>query len=197
MTYRLADALPLAVVREFEYEREQWFRYRGVAIAKLKNGELDWGQALGKLSTIDRRSYERSMAAKLNQYLDVGYGSCILRRPDVRTIVAESLEFFHDNRVWTGDYVVMPNHVHALMRPRTEHTLERILQSLKGFTAKRINDLLNTEGKVWMRESYDHIVRDFEQLVAYQNYIRANPEKAKLRADEYTYREAVFRPEQC
>ena len=43
-----------------------------------------------------------------------------------------------------------------------------------------------------MRESYDHIVRDFEQLLAFQKYIHANPVKANLMANEFVLQEASY-----
>ncbi len=54
---------------------------------------------------------------------------------------------------------------------------------------------LEDEGRFWMRDSYDPIVRDFEQLEAYQGYIKANTEKAKLRDGEFIYRSAEFVPD--
>lgn len=196
VTYRQSDALPEAVVREFEYDRDQWLRARGIERNDIANEKFDWNQTLGKLSKSDQRLYERTMATKLNKYLDAGHGSCALRRPEFRGIVANSLEFFHDQRVWTGDYAVMPNHVHVLMRPLPGHELEKILQSIKSYTATQINRLLENSGSFWMRESYDHIVRDGEQLEAYQRYIKANPIKANLNPGEYTLREAILAPDE-
>jgi hypothetical protein len=37
-----------------------------------------------------------------------------------------------------------------------------------------------------MDESYDHIVRDANELNAFRDYIAANPKKAWLQQDEYT-----------
>lgn len=196
VTYRQADALPSAVIREFEYERNEWLSHRGIDASLLKNGECKWKDTVGKLSATDQRNYEKVMAKKLNKYLDAGHGSCVLKRPDIRKVVADSLEFFHEQRVWTGDYVVMPNHVHVLMRPMPEFDLEDILQAVKSYTATRINQLLGTEGRFWMRESYDHIVRDFEQLEAFQIYIAGNPKKANLRSDEYTLRQVNYHPDE-
>lgn len=75
----------------------------------------------------------------------------------------------------------MPNHVHALMTPVAPYELEKILQSIKGYSAVKINERLGREGTFWQRQSYDHIVRDVEQLFAFKRYISANPEKANLR----------------
>ena len=192
VTYRLADALPEGVVREFKYERNQWLLHRGIDPSQLETEGFDWKSTVGRLSKQDQRLYERTMATKLNKYLDVGYGSCVLKREELAEIVAKSLTFFHGARVLTGDFVVMPNHVHVLMRPIEGFELEDILQAVKSFTANEINSRLGLEGRFWMRESYDHIVRDTEQLLAFQKYIRANPAKAKLSPDRCKLREAVY-----
>ena len=127
VTYRLADALPAGVIREFEYERDQWLLHRGIDPKRLLAESFDWKKTVGKLSKNDQRLYERTMATKLNKYLDAGHGCCVLKRPDLAEIVANSLKHFHGDRVLTGDFVVMPNHVHVLMRPINGFELEDIL----------------------------------------------------------------------
>ncbi|MEM1228724.1 MAG: transposase [Planctomycetota bacterium] len=196
VTFRMADALPAAVIQELEYERDQWLQHRGIDVSSLKQAKLDWKSTIGKLSKADQRVYDRTMATKLNRYLDAGHGRCSLRRIDLRTIVADSLQFFHGDRVLTGDFVVMPNHVHVLMRPIGSSELEDVLQAIKSYTATKINRVLGEKGPFWMRESYDHIVRDGDQLEAFQNYIRANRKKAKLREDEFTYQSAKYCPDE-
>jgi putative transposase len=196
VTFRLADALPEAVVREFEYERDQWLSHRGIELKTLPQEKSIWNETLGRLSLTDQGVYEKTMATTLCKYLDAGHGSCVLKRPDIRKIVADSLSYFHDQRVRTGAFVVMPNHVHALMRPLPGFELEDILHAVKSFTATKINRILGTDGRFWMKESYDHIVRDYEQLEAFQQYIAANPLKAKLRIDEYTLVTANYTPDE-
>jgi type I restriction enzyme R subunit/putative DNA methylase len=99
-----------------------------------------------------------------------------LRREDIARIVVNSLRRgvelgHHDLRAW----VVMPNHVHALLLPA------RLLGGLKGSTAREANQVLGRTGQpFWQAESYDHWVRDaleFERIV---NYIENNPVTAGL-----------------
>ena len=67
------------------------------------------------------------------------------------------------------------------------------MQSIKSFTANEINVVLGSPGRaVWQKHSYDHIVRDQEQLWAFQRYIRRNPEKAGLRDGEFLLAEAEY-----
>ena len=47
--------------------------------------------------------------------LDKRQGACVLRRPELSKIVADSLLYFDGIRYHMGDFVVMPNHVHLLV----------------------------------------------------------------------------------
>jgi REP element-mobilizing transposase RayT len=74
-------------------------------------------------------------------------------------------------------YVVMPNHVHALMEPHVE--LSTITRWLKGRTARIANRLLGrTREPFWHEESYDHIIRSAEEFHKTLNYIEQNPVRA-------------------
>jgi type I restriction enzyme R subunit len=44
---------------------------------------------------------------------------------------------------------------------------------------------------VWQGETYDHIVRSWEQFTHYRQYLAENPRKANLKEGEYT----LFLPE--
>jgi hypothetical protein len=69
----------------------------------------------------------------------------------------------------------MPNQVHVVVTPSTDHQLSRILQSWKSFTAKIFNRTLGRGGAFWQKESFDHIVRSPEALERIAVYIRQNP----------------------
>jgi putative transposase len=75
-------------------------------------------------------------------------------------------------------WVVMPNHVHLLITPQA--SLPRIMQLLKGSTAHEANRLLKRTGTFWQDESYDHLVRNGEELRKIERYIVNNPVKAGL-----------------
>jgi hypothetical protein len=58
--------------------------------------------------------------------------------------------------------------------------LHDVGQSWKSFTAKAINRRLGRTGTVWMRDYFDHYIRDDRHLAAVVAYIHANPVKAGL-----------------
>jgi REP element-mobilizing transposase RayT len=124
----------------------------------------------------------------MDRYLDTPrLGPMFLLRSDVAGLVVESLRWgvaleLYDLRA----YVVMGNHVHVLVRPR--QPASRVLQWLKGRTARESNQILARTGKpFWQRESYDHWVTDHRELERIAAYIENNPVKAGLVADASQY----------
>jgi hypothetical protein len=96
-------------------------------------------------------------------------------------------------RIHLHAVVVMPDHVHLLLRPLRDENgwpfpLVDVLQGFKGAIAHRINKLLGS-GPVWEEESFDHVLRSDESLKEKCEYIRQNPVVARLvrRAEEYRW----------
>lgn len=58
--------------------------------------------------------------------------------------------------------------------------LSRIMHSLKSYTANRANEVLNRSGSFWQTESYDHWIRDVDELERIVDYVRLNPVKSGL-----------------
>ena len=114
-------------------------------------------------------------------------GACHLRRPDVRTQIESCLLHFDGTRCNLDTFVLMPNHVHAIIAPRDGYNLSRLLQGIKGVSANRCNKLLGSKATFWMDGSYDHIVRDAKELAAFRDYIAENPNKARLKSHEYSF----------
>ena len=82
---------------------------------------------------------------------------------------------------------VMPDHVHILFTPTTGFGLERIMKGIKGVSASKVNRLRGSFGSIWQDESYDRIVRDFDELIQKLEYMLNNPVKKGLCADPWTY----------
>jgi REP element-mobilizing transposase RayT len=76
-------------------------------------------------------------------------------------------------------FAVMPNHVHVLLDPRIP--LARITNGLKGVTAREANAILGRTGiHFWQDESFDHWIRNGQELERVRLYIEANPVAAGL-----------------
>jgi len=90
-----------------------------------------------------------------------------------------------------GAYAILANHVHVLLLPKISPS--RLLQSLKGTTARQANLILGRTGEpFWQAESYDHWVRDDSEWQRIAAYIEENPVKAGLvhRASDYRWSSA-------
>jgi REP element-mobilizing transposase RayT len=99
-----------------------------------------------------------------------------------------------------GSRRVMSNHVHAVkplpvdqgedihshpeVRKESQadvmkyRSLAAIMQSLKGYTAFKANQVLGREGDFWAHESYDHWIRDNDEWQRIVAYVLNNPLKA-------------------
>jgi REP element-mobilizing transposase RayT len=76
-------------------------------------------------------------------------------------------------------WVIMLNHLHLLINPQAD--LARITQSIKGYTARQANILLNRTGlPFWQQESYDRWVRERAGREKVVRYIENNPVAAGL-----------------
>ena len=189
VTCRLADALPAEVLELLRGRQKSWLAARGI---EWDQGGA-WKRRLDELPDEERQRFRRVFTRAVQRHLDQGYGSCLLRVPAHREKAQNSLGYFHTERFWLGDFVVMPNHLHALMTPLPGYDLEEILGSIKKHSARRINKAAQQTGQsLWQDETYDHIVRDLEELKHFRRYIARNPTEAKLKENEYTYYRATW-----
>ncbi len=124
---------------------------------------------------------------RLERWLDAGRGECVLKQPKLRAEIHTSLLHDDGKSYELGDFVIMPNHVHVLLRPLTESPVSKLLGPAKGASARRINSSLGTQGTLWMDESFDHIIRGMDSLKKFQRYIANNPTKSGLSALEFTH----------
>lgn len=102
-------------------------------------------------------------------------------------LVEETLWFGYGERYVLDAYVIMPDHVHLLARPLAGWSLAKILQGIKGFSAREINRVLSRKGTFWQVENFDHLVRNERDWLDKFNYIHNNPVSAELvdRPEDY------------
>jgi REP element-mobilizing transposase RayT len=174
ITFRQAGTVPRDVLLGFKQEREAMLSH---ALAARR--PLTWHE---------QEELFRWYSDRVDRYLDCGHGECHLRRPACADIVASALKFFDGERYELRAWVVMPNHVHAVVRPKPPNTLSKILHGWKSYTAHELNKAL--PGKVvsfWQSESYDHLIRDDDDLHRCLNYVRMNPVNAGLCAEAHLW----------
>lgn len=61
------------------------------------------------------------------------------------------------------------------------------MHSVKSYTAKEANKILRRARRFWQKESYDHWVRDVDELQRIIDYIANNPVKAWLVKNPYEW----------
>ena len=115
-----------------------------------------------------------SLQEEIQNCLDAGHGSCVLRDDACRQIVEDALWHFAGERYHLYAYVAMPNHVHVLFQPVEGRTLSEVVTSWKRFTARKINDRLTKEGTLWQKESFDTLVRSERHFKTIVGYIKRN-----------------------
>jgi REP element-mobilizing transposase RayT len=110
-----------------------------------------------------------------------------------RDIVLDSCLHLNGAKIRLHAAVVMPEHVHlifsALYNPDIgPYSFAEILSPIKGYSAHQINKLLKREGRVWLDESLDHVLRSHESLEAKIEYLRQNPVRRRLVKHPSQYR---------
>lgn len=135
--------------------------------------------------------------------------------PPARKLVLDACLFFHQQRYHIYSLVIMPDHVHLLLKPFPKQPISNasilfadskadpknncsspeywsigsILHSIKSYSAKQIPSVMNHIGKVWQDGRYDRLIRDRREFDNTWRYIRQNPVKAGLcnTSEEYQF----------
>lgn len=164
ITYRLADSIPSALLEQIDDE----------------------------LRTVPPERMDAERRLRIEAMLDMGHGSGVLRDPRAAECVIGNWRHLDGQRYDLVAWVVMPTHVHVMIRPLEGQGIGRIVQSWKSYTGKRLRAIFPhvcVDGQFWMREYWDRFIRDethFHNAVA---YIHQNPVKAGLvtRPNEWPY----------
>lgn len=102
----------------------------------------------------------------------------------------QTLLCYRPERFLLHDFVVMPDHFHALITPH--ESLEKAVQFIKGGFSFRAKKELSWTGDVWIAGFSDHRIRNDEDYMVHQRYIAKNPVEAGLtgRIEEYAFSSA-------
>jgi putative transposase len=78
------------------------------------------------------------------------------------------------------EFVVMPDHLHALLTVPPEISIERAVQFIKGGFSFRAKKELGFTADVWQVGFTDHRIRDASDYAQHRIYIHQNPVKRGL-----------------
>lgn len=199
LTFHLAGSLPRSVLQQWKAEK-----------LRLLNLESNSDRATDEREIFEEKEksdeWKRQWFRKIEKTLDDAQSGPVWLKDDlIAKVVADSMHYL-DGKVYHLDaYCIMANHVHVVFAPlpkqpsdvaRTSslhtndsnaqtkslcyNTLSSIMQSLKGYTARRANKLLGRRGAFWQHESYDHCVRNPNEWRRIITYVLNNPVKAGL-----------------
>jgi REP element-mobilizing transposase RayT len=197
VTFRLAGSLPAAVIEKIRIERE---------LTKKRIG----GICNHKIQSDEWHEFNNEYFARYDGLLDrSSLVPLWLREPEIAQMVHDAILFQDKKQYDLIAHCIMPNHVHMVFDVTTvgrltESTLKastrldeitkpvegrdgvstyivtRILESLKKYTALRANRILRRSGPFWQHESYDHVVRDDNDVSRIVDYVLMNPVSAGL-----------------
>jgi len=117
---------------------------------------------------------------EIESYLDRIHGPDHLANAVIAAIVEENLFKFDGQRYKLLHWVIMPNHVHLLLKAMAGITLASIMHSMKSYTPNQANKVLQTSGRFWSVEYFDRYVRNADHYAKTVRYIHNNPVKAGL-----------------
>ena len=83
-------------------------------------------------------------------------------------------------RLLLHEFVIMPDHFHALITPAAEVPLEKAMQFIKGGFSYRARKELKVDTAIWQAGFTDHRIRDLQDYEHHRSYIHQNPVKAGL-----------------
>lgn len=180
VTFHLQDSMPKEAIQRLERRKATWLASHGIS---MDIAGKDYGNRLSPSETLEFRAFVNRLREGI---ADAGYGSCVLKETEIRRVIRMEILREDEGYWYTGDFVIMPNHVHLLLTPITME-LEECLKRIKARSAQVCNRLLGRTGALWQADSFDHIVRTAEHLQKYRKYISENPIKAGVTLSPEAY----------
>jgi len=161
ITFRLADSVPKNIIRK-------------------------WKEELAPIA--DDALCQKELHHRIAKYEDTGHGEAILADPVCASIIQNKLIECHGVSCKLIDWVIMPNHVHVMIRLFEGFSLSTIIQGWKGASSSEINRHLCRSCTLWAPDYYDRYIRDLDHYHDCRAYILNNPVKARLCAKPEDWR---------
>ena len=189
ITFRLAGTLPQHIIQKLQITMEKEIQQFS---SKNQKNKRRLHEAVYRI--------QKKYFGKFDRLLDQPTsGPVWLRQEKIAGIVKHKLHELDGHLYHLIAYTIMPNHVHLVIqlnekavekifeknragvgRKQKNYPLAKVMQLLKGATAKKCNEALGRTGSFWHHESYDHFVRDEKELYRIIEYVLNNPVKAGL-----------------
>jgi putative transposase len=105
----------------------------------------------------------------------------------------DSLFGYRDRGVFQlYEFVVMPDHVHLMVAPGSNVSLEKAMQFIKGGFSHRYMKETGSRSEIWERSFTNHRIRNWDDYEKHREYVHLNPVRAGLvqAASDYPYSSA-------
>lgn len=118
----------------------------------------------------------------------------LFRYPPRAELMMDVLAHYREQKKYElHEFVIMPDHLHLLITPAPEISLERAVQLIKGGFSHRLGKA--KRGLIWQESFTNHRIHDERDYSHHADYIRMNPVRARLakRPELYPYSSASLR----
>jgi hypothetical protein len=120
VTWRLADSIPHHLLANWKAMRDTWMELH----------PSPWTEAV-------EDEYHQRFSQQVEDWLDTGIGSCVLKNRPLNGLVADAFQHFEGKRYQLESFVVMPNHVHVIFQPNDGFEMESISKAGRGLPLVR------------------------------------------------------------
>jgi putative transposase len=113
---------------------------------------------------------------------------------NARLLIATLLKYRDAGEFELHDFVVMPNHLRAVLSVNDGKAIGRAVQLIKGGFSHALH-LIGCARTVWQPGYHEHRVRDGQEYQRIRNYVAQNPVRQGLgtQAADYPYSSAGYR----
>jgi len=93
-------------------------------------------------------------------------------------------------------YVLMPDHVHLVIEPSVDVSVEKAVQFIRGGFSFRVKRECGWKGLVWQEGFTKQRARDFDEMRGFVRYVNENPVRGRLvmKAEDYAWSSAGAEP---
>jgi putative transposase len=118
----------------------------------------------------------------------------IFQGPENAGILVQCLLRYRDQGAYLlHEFVVMPNHLHLLLTPSGENSLEKAMQFIKGGSSHEIHLQRQHKMQIWQAGFHEQTVRDFGDYRSKVDYVHMNPVRSRLaqKPEDWTHSSAT------
>lgn len=181
VTWMLKNAVSYKALPKYA-DKISSLRYE-IKVAKNAQLATDKIETIKKEYYITRKKYIQAFDDLMDSQTVTGIN---LSRKENTDALMNTLHFYNGKKIYNYAFCIMPNHVHWVFETlKVDENgkpvyLQDIMQSVKRFSANKINEIENRKGSLWQKESFETTIRNNRHLYNTIEYTINNPVKAGL-----------------